>query len=92
MDIRYIRVLVELYSDEAGFIFCGSILIKHFRNERGTKQGNPLSRALFNSLLENIIRQIQTARRRNGYGAALGEHVADLLTNLRFADDLLVIA
>ena len=67
----------------ASYLF-GKLLSKTFRIERGKKQGDPLSPALFNAGLENIMRQIQPALRRKGYGVALCEGGDDLLTNLFF--------
>ena len=65
---------------------------KSFKFGRGTKQGDPLSPALFNAVLESVLRQIQPAWRKKGYGIALGTEDTDILTNLRFADDLLLVA
>jgi hypothetical protein len=47
---------------------------------------------LFNSLLESILRPIQDKWRSKCYGVQLGSNKDDRLCNLRFADDLLLIA
>lgn len=65
---------------------------KSFNIGRGTKQGDPLSPALFNSVLEEVLRKIQPTWRQKGYRIDLGEGGTDIVTNLRFADDILLIA
>ena len=92
VDRPYIRVLAQLYSKQVGYINFGSISSKPFQIQRGTKQGDPLSPALFNSVLEDVMRSIQPTWRRKGYGIALGSQSSEILTNLRFADDLLLLA
>ena len=88
----YIRVLAELYQHQIGFIGRGSCSSRSFPIRRGTKQGDPLSPALFISVLDDILRRAQPIWRRKGYGISLGSNDADILTNLRFADDLLLVA
>ena len=56
--------------------------------ERGTKQGDPLSPALFNAVLENVMRTIKCKWKVQKFGIKVG---ADMLNNLRFADDLLLV-
>jgi hypothetical protein len=92
VDVRYVRVLAKLYRDQVGYISLGDTLSKPFEINRGTKQGDPLSPALFNAVLENVLRKIKPAWHEKGYGVAVGENDAGVLTNLRFADDLLLVA
>lgn len=92
LDTQYIKILEQLYSKQVGFITFATTASKPFKIERGAKQGDPLSPALFNSVLEEVLRIIQPVRRRNGYGISLGNKTKDILTNLRFADDLLLLA
>lgn len=55
--------------------------------ERGTRQGDPMSLSLFNSVLEEIMRQLKPKWRQ----ARLGIQIhGELLQELRFADDILI--
>ncbi len=57
---------------------------EEFKIEKGIRQGEPLSPNLFNSVLENIFRNMDW----EGKGIRVdGEY----LNNLRFADDVVVI-
>ena len=64
---------------------------REFEIQRGTKQGDPLSSCLFNALLEDIIQELQNSWRKKKWGLQIGETEASILTNLRFADDVLII-
>ena len=56
--------------------------------KKGTKQGDPLSSLLFNTVLQYSLKdEIQRWQKRKGMGIHLSDH--DCLTNLRFADDVL---
>ena len=89
----YVRTLAELYTNQVGKIVA-DVTSKSFKIKRGTKQGDPLSPQLFNSVLEQALRDIQAKWRRNGWGIQLGggKEREQLLCNLRFADDVLLIA
>ena len=65
---------------------------KKFDIKRGTKQGDPLSPQLFNSVLEQAFQEIQGKWRRKGWGVRLTDGQNGFLCNLRFADDVLLIA
>jgi hypothetical protein len=67
----YVRTLAELYTNQVGKIVA-DVTSKSFKIKRGTKQGDPLSPQLFNSVLEQALRDIQTKWRRNGWGIQLG--------------------
>ena len=87
----YVRTLAALYHDQVGKIVA-DMTSKCFEITRGTKQGDPLSPQLFNSVLEQAFRNIQNEWRRRGWGIQLGEGRDHLLCNLRFADDVLLVA
>ena len=83
----YIRVLRKLYEGQTGQILSDRTS-RVFRLERGTKQGDPMSPTLFNALLESIMRDLKETWGKKGFGVQLGGR---RLTNLRFADDILLI-
>ena len=62
---------------------------KSFPIERGVKQGDTLSSLLFNAVIEDVFERWK--RRLTGEGWFLGEN-AGHLTNIRFADDILLFA
>ena len=84
----YIHALASLYSSQVGQIK-GRSISRQFSIGRGTKQGDPLSPPLFNSLLEDALAPVQEIWRKKGWGIQLG---GMSLCNLRFADDILLIA
>ena len=57
--------------------------------ERGVKQGDPLSPILFNAVLEKMFRTIKAKWVDSKTGIDFGHR---RLANLRFADDILLIA
>ena len=85
----YIRLLQSLYSEQTASV-CTDVESRSFDIKRGTKQGDPLSSLLFNSLLEHIFRKLKPKWRELGIGIDMGTE--ERLNNLRFADDVLLIA
>jgi len=83
----YISVMQRLYENQTGQIVSDRSS-RTFGLERGTKQGDPVSPALFNAVLENIMRKLKDKWKPLKFGINVG---ANLLNNLRFADDLLLI-
>ena len=64
-----------------------------FEIRKGTKQGDPLSSLLFNTVLQNSLKEVtQRWQKKKGMGIYLSDHDHDCLTNLRFADDVLLFA
>ena len=63
-----------------------------FAIQRGTKQGDPISPLLFNTVLEQIMRPLKQKWMKERKGIKLGAPADDTLQSLRFADDLLLIA
>ena len=84
----YVRILASLYSSQTGEIITDRTS-KCFPIRRGTKQGDPLSPKLFNSVLEIVMREIKCEWESKGYG--LPTRAGCNLSNLRFADDILLI-
>ena len=88
---KYIRTLAALYEQQTGRVVADKTS-KPFDIRRGTKQGDPISPQLFNAVLENALKEVQITWRQKGWGISLGELDSDRITNLRFADDLILIA
>eukprot|EP00973_Karenia_brevis_P081242 11263927-Karenia_brevis.AAC.1 len=91
VDERYVTLLIKLYENQVGHVCCG-VESKSFPIQRGTKQGDPLSPALFNAVLESVFSRVQPSWRQRGYGIKFSIHDQLSLTNLRFADDVLLLA
>ena len=87
----YIRLFQLLYSDQTATIKTDT-MSKQFHIQRGVKQGDPLSSLLFNALLEHVFKQLKQRWTTRKYGIRLGHTSLTTLTNLRFADDVLLFA
>ena len=87
----YIRVLQSLYYRQTAQVKTDK-MSRTFDVQRGTKQGDPLSSLLFNALLEKMMSSAKTSFRRKKLGIQLGGTDESRLTNLRFADDVLLAA
>ena len=61
-----------------------------FEKKKGTKQCDPLSSLLFNAVLQLALKNNLANWQRKGMGIRLGDSESDCLTNLRFADDVLL--
>ena len=83
----YVHVLRRLYTNQTGQVVsdCHS---RTFALGRGTKQGDPMSSTIFNAVLESLMRRL-----KEKWGASrLGFKMQPwTLTNLRFADDILLL-
>ena len=85
----YVHFLMKLYDGQSGRIQTDCVS-KRFEIKRGTRQGDPISPVLFNAALEELMGRLhgKWATKRK-YGISMGDRK---LTNLRFADDLLLCA
>ena len=64
-----------------------------FDIQKGSKQGDPMSSLLFNTVLQYSLKdEIQRWQKKKGMGIHLSDHDHDYLTNLRFADDVMLFA
>ena len=81
---EYLKILVSIYTGQTGRLR-GS---EGFGIQRGVKQGDVLSPLLFNAGLEAAVRNWKL--RTLGCGIVVDE--GERLTNIRYADDLLVFA
>ena len=87
----YTRLLARLYVNQTANIITDKVS-KPFRIGRGTKQGDPISPKLFNAVLERAFGRAQERWRDENYGVRMTGGQAERITNLRFADDVLLIA
>ena len=69
-----------MYAEQSGVVQCDCVS-RPFKISRGTKQGDPISPALFNAALDSLMRTLEFQ------GCGDGR-----LVNLRFADDLVLIS
>ena len=64
-----------------------------FDIQKGSKQGDPMSSLLFNTVLQYPLEnEIQRWKKKKGMGIYLSDQERDCLTNLRFADDVMLFA
>ena len=93
----YIGLLKTLYSNQVATVSAG-IDSRAFALERGVKQGDPISPLLFLAVMEVIFRRLKkkwnklNVRRRGPYYGIVVDRETDPLSNLRFADDVLLFA
>ena len=93
----YVGLLKTVYSSQAATVAAGSES-RAFTLERGVKQGDPISPLLFLAVMEVLFRRLKTrwnqlnVRRRGPYYGIVIDSATDPLSNLRFADDVLLFA
>lgn len=64
-----------------------------FRIEKRTKQGNPISPILYHAVVEHFMKKLKEQWKTNTYGYTIKEFAeGEFITNLRYADDILLIA
>ena len=86
----YVRLLENLYKDQSAKIVADKIS-SSFKLKRGTKQVDPISSTLFNSSLEQVMRPLKEKWAKRTAGVVVNGESKERLTNLRFADDLMLI-
>ena len=87
----YVRLLQRLYSQQEGTVLTDKESVG-FPIKKGTKQGDPLSSLLFNTVLQYSLESNLTKWKENKKGIRLSDNAEDCLTNLRFADDVLLFS
>ena len=88
----YIRLLMKIYRDQKASVMTDEES-NIFDIQKGSKQGDPLSSLLFNTVLQYSLKdEIQRWQKRKGMGIYLSDQDRDCLTNLRFADDVMLFA
>eukprot|EP00973_Karenia_brevis_P050698 7042911-Karenia_brevis.AAC.1 len=85
---KYVCTLHHIYDGQIGKIVAEKTS-KPFKILRGTKQGDPISPVLFNSVLHEVFDNIAYKWNSRKYGVQVGNR---FLSNLRFADDILLLA
>ena len=97
VDDTYIRLLQTLYAYQTATVMVGQESRK-FSISRGVKQGDPISGLLFLAVMEVCFRTLQNRwkilnkRRKGQYIGFVIDDCSDVLTNLRFADDVMLFA
>ena len=92
IDHDYISLLKKIYRDQKASVQTDEES-NIFDIRKGTKQGDPLSSLLFNTVLQYSLKdEIQRWLKKKGMGIYLSDHDHDCLTNLRFADDWMLFA
>ena len=92
IDHGYISLLKKMYKNQKASVQTDEES-NIFDIQKGTKQGDPLSSLLFNTVLQYSLKdEIQRWQKKKGMGIYLSDHDHDCLTNLRFADDVILFA
>jgi endonuclease/exonuclease/phosphatase family metal-dependent hydrolase len=86
IDPSYIQLITTIYKNSTAAIKLQSSGTT-FDIQKGVKQGDPLSPKLFTSTLEDVFRKLMPSWRDRG--VVIGERI---LTNLRFADDIVLFS
>ena len=87
----YVRLLQRLYNHQEGTVLTDKES-DVFSIRRRTKQGDPLSSLLFNTVLQYSLEEDLKRWQEKRKGIKLSDAAEDCLTNLRFADDVLLFS
>ena len=92
VDHEYISLPRKIYRDQKASVQTDEES-KIFDIQKGSKQGDPMSSLLFNTVLQYSLKdEIQRWQKEKGMGIYLSDQDRDFLTNLRFADDVMLSA
>ena len=86
IEPHYISLWKRLYAGQKATV----LTERERRVKKGTKHGDPLSSLLSNAVLQAALKDDLESWREKGM--SLGEQQADCFSNLRFADDVLLIS
>ena len=92
VERAYVTLLQKLYEGQTAEVQT-DVRSDPFRVERGTKQGDPISPILFNAVVEHFMRKLKGRWNAKKFGYKVDEYAEEeFVTNLRYADDILLIA
>ena len=92
VDHEYVSLLRKIYRDQKASVQTDEES-NIFDIQKGSKQGDPMSSLLFNTVLQYSLNdEIQRWQKKKGMGIYLSDQERDCLTNLRFADDVMLFA
>ena len=91
IEPAYVKLLQRLYSQQIGTVLTDKES-DVFPIKWGTKQGDPLSSLLFNTMLQISLEGDLKRWQDQQKGITLSDKKEDCLTNLRFADDVLLFS
>ena len=87
---EYVSLLRKIYNDQNASVQTDEES-KNFDVQKRSKQGDPMSSLLFNTVLQcSLKEEIKCWQKKKGMGVYLSNHDRDCLTNLRFADDVML--
>ena len=93
----YTSILMKLYEGQLATVVARTES-RAFPLKSGVKQGDPISSLLFIAVMEAIFRRLKSkwmklnARRSGDYYGIVVDDAVSPMTNLRFADDVLLLA
>ena len=92
VDHEYVSFLRKIYRDQKASVQTDEES-EIFDIQKGSKQGDPMSSLLFNTVLQHSSTdEIQRWQKKKGMGIYLSDQDRHCLTNLRFADDVMLFA
>ena len=92
VDHGYVCLLRKIYKDQKASVHSDEES-EIFDIQKGSKQCDPMSSLLFNTVLQYALKSvIQRWQEKKGMGIYLSDQERDCLTNLRFADDVMLFA
>ena len=92
VDHEYVSLLKKIYKDQKASVQT-DVESNIFDIQKGSKQGDPMSSLLFNTVLQYSLKdEIQRWQKKTEMGIYLSDHDRDCLTNLRLSDDVMLFA